>query len=171
MENIKVIKSDRRTASVEISRDLTVTVRVPRRFTRAQTEAFIARNSEWIAKHLELQRRRGETLRFPVDTDPAFLRAEAERTIPPLVAKYSALTGLKPKAVRYSSAKKRLGSCSPDGTVRFSYTLMLYPLDAVEYVVLHELAHLKERNHQRGFYALIERYMPDWRRRRAMLKG
>ncbi|MBR5769456.1 MAG: M48 family metallopeptidase, partial [Clostridia bacterium] len=70
-----------------------------------------------------------------------------------------------------SSAKKRLGSCAPDGTVRFSYTLMLYPLDAVEYVVLHELAHLKERNHRRGFYALVERYMPDWRERRAMLKG
>ena len=170
MENIKVIKSDRRTASVEISRDLTVTVRVPRRFSDAQTEAFIARNSAWIAKHLELQRRRGEALRFPVDTDPAFLRVEAERTLPPLVAKYSALTGLKPKAVKYGSAKKRLGSCSPDGTIRFSYTLMLYPLEAVEYVVLHQLAHLKERNHQRGFYALIERYMPDWRSRRALLK-
>lgn len=169
--DLKVIRSDRRTASVEISRDLTVTVRVPRRFSDERVRAFVERNAGWIEKHLQAQRERNARFRFPVDADPAFLRAEAERTIPPLVAKYSALTGLEPKAVRYSSAKKRLGSCSPDGTVRFSYTLMLYPLDAVEYVVLHELAHLKERNHQRGFYALIERYMPDWRRRRAMLKG
>lgn len=168
--NVKVIRSDRRTASVEISRDLTVTARVPRRFSDGQARAFVERSSGWIEKHLRAQRERNARLRFPVDTDPALLRAEAEKLLPPLLEKYIAMTGLKPKAVKVNSAKKRLGSCSPDGTIHFSYTLMLYPLEAVEYVVLHELAHLKERNHQRGFYALIERWMPDWRSRRALLK-
>ena len=168
--DVKVIRSDRRTASVEISRDLTVTVRVPRRFSDERVRAFVERNSGWIEKHLQAQRERNARLRFPVDADPALLRAEAEKELPPLLKKYIALTGLKPKAVKVNSAKKRLGSCSPDGTIHFSYTLMLYPPEAVEYVVLHELAHLKERNHQRGFYALIERYMPDWRARRALLK-
>ncbi len=167
---LRVIRSDRRTASVEISRDLTVTVRVPRGFTDKRVQAFIERNSGWIEKHLQARRERNAKLRFPVDTDPAFLRAEAERTLPPLLEKYAALTGLRPKAVKINSAKKRLGSCSADGTIHFSYTLMMYPLEAVEYVVLHELAHLKVRNHQRGFYALIERYMPDWRSRRDLLK-
>ena len=168
--DVKVIRSDRRTASVEISRDLTVTVRVPRRFSDERVQAFVERSSGWIEKHLQAQRERNARLRFPVDADPALLRAEAEKELPPLLEKYIALTGLKPKAVKVNSAKKRLGSCSPDGTIHFSYTLMLYPPEAVEYVVLHELAHLKERNHQRGFYALIERYMPDWRARRALLK-
>ena len=167
---VKVIRSGRRTASVEISRDLSVTVRVPRGFTDERVNAFVGRSSGWIEKHLQAQRQRNAKLRFPVDTDPALLRAEAEKVLPPLLDKYTALTGLCPKAVKINSAKKRLGSCSTDGTIRFSYTLMLYPLEAVEYVVLHELAHLKVRNHQRGFYALIERYMPDWRSRRALLK-
>lgn len=167
---LRVVRSDRRTASVEISRDLTVTVRVPRGFTEERVQAFVERNSCWIEKHLQAQRERNAKLRFPVDTDPALLRSEAEKVLPPMLEKYSAMTGLRPKAVKINSAQKRLGSCSADGTIHFSYTLMLYPLEAVEYVVLHELAHLKVRNHQRGFYALIERYMPDWRSRRAFLK-
>ena len=47
---------------------------------------------------------------------------------------------------------------------------MAYPPEAVEYVVLHELAHIKHHNHSRSFYALIGKYMPDYERRRKMLK-
>ena len=67
--DVKVIRSDRRTASVEISRDLTVTVRVPRRFSDERVQAFVERSSGWIEKHLQAQRERNARLRFPVDAD------------------------------------------------------------------------------------------------------
>ena len=74
------------------------------------------------------------------------------------------------KTVTITGAEKRFGSCSARNSICFSWRLMQYPDEAVDYVVVHELAHIQEKNHGRAFYALVGRYMPDWRERRALLK-
>ena len=73
--------------------------------------------------------------------------------------------------ITITSAKTRFGSCSSQGNISFSYRLMLYPIEAREYVVVHELAHLLEMNHSKRFYAIVERYMPDYKERRKKLKN
>ena len=73
--------------------------------------------------------------------------------------------------ISITSAKTRFGSCSSKGNIAFSYRLMLYPEAAVDYVVVHELAHRKEMNHSRAFYKLIEEILPDYKQRRKLLKG
>lgn len=168
---VKVIRSARKSASIEIDRDLSVTVRVPLGFSDGRVERFLRKNSEWISEHMECQRRRNAALALPIETPPAVLREKAAQVLPPLVEKYSDMTGLTPRGFHVNSAKKRLGSCSPDNSLNFSYNLMLYDESVIEYVVLHEIVHIKEHNHGRRFYALIESYMPDWRERVALIRG
>lgn len=77
---------------------------------------------------------------------------------------------LYPKSIKITSAKTRFGSCSGDNRLCFSYLLMLYPKEAVDYVIVHELAHIKEHNHSKRFYKLIEKYMPDYKEKIKLLK-
>ena len=72
--------------------------------------------------------------------------------------------------VKITGARKRWGSCSPKGTLNFSWRLILAPPPVVEYVVIHELVHLVERNHSRRFWRRVESLMPDYKTQRAWLK-
>lgn len=78
--------------------------------------------------------------------------------------------GLRPAGITITGARTRFGSCSSKRRISFSFRLMQYPPEAIDYVVVHELAHLRHMNHSAQFYALIEQYMPDYKVRRAMLK-
>lgn len=86
------------------------------------------------------------------------------------VGVFSAQFGLVAKQVKISSAKTRWGSCSADGTLNFSWRLILAPLDVVDYVVIHELAHLRVKNHSQQFWLLVEQWMPDYQERRKWLR-
>lgn len=73
-------------------------------------------------------------------------------------------------SVSVKSQKTRWGSCSRRGNLNFNWRLMLAPLPVLDYVVIHELCHLKEHNHGAGFWALVERACPDYREQRAWLR-
>lgn len=78
--------------------------------------------------------------------------------------------GVSPTGIKITSAKKRFGSCSGKNSLCFSFMLMQYPEEAVDYVVVHELAHIRHHNHSRDFYRFIEKYMPDYKEREKLLK-
>ncbi len=67
--------------------------------------------------------------------------------------------------------KSRWGSCTPGGRILLNLKLIQAPKDLIDYVVLHELCHLKEHNHSPAFYALLDRVLPDWKERRERLNG
>lgn len=69
-----------------------------------------------------------------------------------------------PRQYKISSAEKRLGSCSIDGIINLSYTLLMYPPEIIEYVIIHEIAHLKEHNHSKRFWNYVEEMMPDYKK-------
>lgn len=77
--------------------------------------------------------------------------------------------GLVPTGLKITAARKRYGSCSARNSLCFSCFLMACPEEAVDLVVVHELCHILEKNHGPGFYALLERYLPDWRERKKRL--
>ena len=83
---------------------------------------------------------------------------------------YARLMGVQPAGVRITGARTRFGSCSGSNRICFSWRLMDYPEAAVDYVVVHELAHIVHKNHGPQFWALVARYLPDWRARRALLR-
>lgn len=77
--------------------------------------------------------------------------------------------GAEPQYVGITSAKKRFGSCTAQNGINYSKYLILYPAEAVEYVVVHELAHTRHHNHSKEFYNLISRYMPDYKAKERLL--
>ena len=86
------------------------------------------------------------------------------------VTNFAAKMGLKPSAVRVSSARTRWGSCSAKNSLSFSWRLVMAEDDVIDYVVVHELAHIEQRNHGEGFWAVVAAEMPDYRQRRAALR-
>ena len=83
---------------------------------------------------------------------------------------FSGIMGLEPTGVKITSAKKRFGSCSAKNSICYSWRLMLYSKEAIDYVVVHELAHIAHKNHGPQFYALIEKYLPDYKEREKLLR-
>ena len=83
---------------------------------------------------------------------------------------YAAALGVQVKRLRLSSAQTRWGSASADGTVRLNWRLVHFGLASVDYVVVHELAHLREMNHSPAFWAVVRSVMPDYESRRGALK-
>jgi predicted metal-dependent hydrolase len=84
--------------------------------------------------------------------------------------KFSKNMELIPIAVKINSAKTRWGSCSGKNSINFSWRLILAPDDVIDYVVIHELAHIKEHNHSDRFWAIIAEVLPDFRQREEKLK-
>jgi hypothetical protein len=86
------------------------------------------------------------------------------------VYQYSRFLGLYPGRVRIGNAKSRWGSCSHNNYLTFTWRLIMAPGQVIDYVVIHELAHVKEKNHSKKFWDLLEKTIPDYRRRRLWLK-
>ncbi|MBQ4332352.1 MAG: M48 family metallopeptidase [Clostridia bacterium] len=167
-----LIRSDRRTLGLEITPDLTVVVRAPRRCRQPDIDRFVAAHGDWIDRHLEVQRRRqaARAARQVTPEQEAELRRRAVEIIPQRVAVYAARMGVTPTGVRITGAQKRFGSCSGKNSLCFSWRLMQYPMEAVDYVVVHELAHIRHHDHSPAFWGCVERTMPDYRRRQALLR-
>jgi len=99
-----------------------------------------------------------------------FLKREARRDIEPLVAKHTARVGRRAKAIRFKDTSSRWGSCTADGTLSFSWRIMMAPPTVIDYLVAHEVAHLREMNHGPKFWALCRELCPRTDEARAWLK-
>lgn len=99
-----------------------------------------------------------------------FLKREARRDIEPLVARHAATVGRKAKAIRFKDTSSRWGSCSSEGSLSFSWRIMMAPPAVIDYLVAHEVAHLEEMNHGPAFWALCRRLCPRTDEARAWLK-
>ena len=99
-----------------------------------------------------------------------FLKREAKAEIESLVERHTATVGRRAKAIRFKDTTSRWGSCSADGTLSFSWRIMMAPRPVINYLVAHEVAHLREMNHGPHFWTLCAELCPDTERCRAWLK-
>ncbi|HNB35029.1 MAG TPA: SprT family zinc-dependent metalloprotease [Anaerolineales bacterium] len=97
-------------------------------------------------------------------------KAQALKVLTERITHYASLHGFLPKQVKVNSAKTRWGSCTSTGTLNFTWRLVMAPLDVIDYVVLHELAHLRIKNHSPRFWKLVESLCPDFKRHRKWLR-
>ncbi|CAM5530790.1 putative metal-dependent hydrolase [Aquamicrobium terrae] len=99
-----------------------------------------------------------------------FLKREAKREIEALVATHTQAVGRRAKAIRFKDTTSRWGSCTSEGNLSFSWRIMMAPQPVINYLVAHEVAHLKEMNHGRDFWKLCKELCPDTERCKAWLK-
>lgn len=93
-----------------------------------------------------------------------FLRAEARRRLGALVVTKAALVGIKPKRLSLKDTHSRWGSCAPDKSLSLSWRLVMAPTFVQDYVVSHEIAHLRHMNHGPKFWALVDELTPHTKR-------
>jgi predicted metal-dependent hydrolase len=100
----------------------------------------------------------------------AWLKENALRIFTTVTAQKAAQMVVGYKKVEVSAMRSRWGCCTPDSTIRYSFRLLYCPKDVIEYVVVHELSHIRQHGHTKAFWQEVERYMPDWKPRRRWLK-
>lgn len=164
-----LIRSARRSMAIEIKAGGEVLVRVPNRVSDQAARAFVAAYRDKLLAGIERMKHVGQAP-LPDAQEAARLRKLAGDIMPAKVAHWCARLGVQAQRVSITSAQKRWGSCSSKGSICFSYLLMRCPMDFIDYVALHEVAHLKHRDHGRAFYALIEHHMPDYRQRQRLAR-
>ncbi|MEE0510634.1 MAG: SprT family zinc-dependent metalloprotease [Peptococcaceae bacterium] len=173
MQPVNIIYSQRRSISLELAADGSLTVRAPRDMSQQSVRRFVASKQAWIAKkraQLEAgQRAWGGDVLTPAEL--ALLKAQAQRDLPARVAQWAPRVGVQPQALHIRTQHTLWGSCSSTGRLSLNAFLMLAPDAVRDYVVVHELCHLKEMNHSARFWAEVEKVLPDYRTGRDWLKA
>ena len=163
--NVKIIKSKRKTMSLEVKSG-EVLVRAPMRATEREISAFIEKHTAWIEKHLAKEKSRREAIEKEkplTEEEKKELIEKAKETIPERVAYYAPIVGVTYGKITVRRQQTRWGSCSSKGNLSFNYLLMLAPPEVLDSVVVHELCHRKEMNHSKRFYDLVIKAFPDYR--------
>ena len=140
--------------------------------TDRDVERFVRQKRAWIDRMV------AKTLTSPMaqaaaasPEEVAQWRAVVEACVPALVEAWEPILGVKAGKLAYRNMRSRWGSCQPStGRICINVRLALYPPECLEYVVVHELCHLLVSGHGPEFRALLDRVMPDWRKRRAKLR-
>ena len=170
MYEYELIRSRRKTLALEITRDCRILVRAPLRTAKKQIDDFVSRHESWIAKHLENQQKKAAAAPPPpTEAEIQEWKRQAKDILPGKVAHWSQIMGLAPTGVKITTARKRYGSCSGKNSLCFSCFLMRKPEAAIDLVVVHELCHIREKNHGPRFYALLAQYLPDYKERQNLL--
>lgn len=169
MTEYEILRSNRRTISLEVRPDGRVLIRAPRAMPKKEIDAFAAKHADWLEGAKKRVRERSafqETTEERRDE----LTAAARDYLPKRTAHWAEIMGVSPAGVRITDAKTRFGSCSPKNRICYSFRLMAYPPEAVDYVIVHELAHILQKNHSPRFYAEVQKILPDWRERKKLLE-
>ncbi len=101
----------------------------------------------------------------------AWLKRNAKRIFTAVTEQKSKEMGLSYSSVTVTSARTRWGSCTGKNALRYTFRLLYCPREIIEYVVVHELAHIRHKNHSPLFWKEVESYLPDWKEKRKWLKG
>ncbi len=167
-----IIRSDRKTLSLQVYPDGRVIVRAPRRVSKEQIDAFLAQKQTWLESHLAKVRAAQEEQLPPFTAEE--IRTMADRALvllPPLAAKYAPIVGVTYGRITIRNQRSRWGSCSGKGNLNFNCLLALCPQSVTEYLVVHELCHRLQMNHLAAFWREVARVDPDYKEAEAWLKS
>ena len=207
----KLVRSKRKTLSLIVEPDGTLTVRAPLRMKEADIWGFIEAKKNWIKRKqaqalkdvpVPLRFVDGEKflylgqeipLRIIQDGQPALVmdgvfkltksaqpqaeayldkwyRKQARKVITERISHFARNHDFAVRKIRISSARTRWGSCSSKGTLSFTWRLVMAPMEIIDYVVVHELCHLKELNHSKSYWERVAAILPDYKIRRKWLR-
>lgn len=165
MQKYTVIRSMRKTISMRFNKEKELIVKAPIFVTGWMIENFVNKNAAWIEK----QKAKQEESILDVDKIDEY-KKEARAYIVPKVDEFALKFWFNYNKIRITSATTRWGSCSSKKNLNFSYRLILAPKEAVDYVIVHELCHLRQMNHSQKFWDEVEKIMPDYKVHEKWLK-
>lgn len=163
-------RSKRKTVSLEITRDATILVRAPLKMKRESIDAFVLKNIAWIEAHMKKREAKNERENVSEERE-AELRAMAKLIVPAKVEYFAEIMHVHPAGVKITGARTRFGSCSGKNSLCFSWRIMLYPEKCIDYVVIHELSHIKHHDHSKKFWDTVAKYMPDYKEAERIMKS
>ena len=164
----QIIRSSRKTIAIQIHPDGKILVRAPKRMRIEEIKRFVESKAGWIEKHLsncsvqEQQKLSDQELRA--------LREKARTLVTERVQYYTPLIGVTYNQIAIRAQHTRWGSCSSKGNLNFNCLLALVPTEVLDYIVVHELCHLKELNHSDRFWDEVGKILPDYKTRKKWLK-
>ena len=169
MVTYRLIRSSRRTVSVQVTSEGEVVVRAPRLYPKYKIEEFLRQKEPWIRAQ---QERLARSPRVPAlsEAEHKALVKEAKAWFTDRTAHFAPLVGVTYGSVTIRTQKTRWGSCTGKGDLNFNCLLMLAPEEIRDYVVVHELCHRLEMNHSPKFWAQVERVLPDYQKSREWLR-
>jgi len=167
-----VVRTDRRTLAIVVHPDSTVVVRAPRRARDAAVTRAVAGRADWITrKRAEMAARpRQAPLPAPDKDDLARARRTFEERLDACWAVFASPEEVRPR-IRVRAMRSRWGSLSPAGAMSLNAHLMHVPQHCIDYVIFHELCHLRVRSHGPDFYEHLARYVPRYKALRRELAG
>ena len=169
----ELIRSGRRTLSLEIRKDGGLRIRAPYRMPERDIRRFIRKNLNWLVTKMDQAKRHARSLQETIPFTEAELRelaGQARRELLPRAAVFAGRMGVTYGRIAIRHQKTRWGSCSSKGNLNFNCLLMLAPKEVQDYVLIHELAHRREMNHSPRFWALVEAQMPEYKEQRRWLR-
>lgn len=211
----KLVRSKRKTFSIEISRNAELIVRVPLKASDEYINNLLLEKGEWIKKHLTTMRSKVNVLndrtysngdkilflgiereivnnfngkyslklngnQFELSSNSIevskmlferWFKKVAKDTILSRAIHYSKITDLRFTDFHITSSKTRWGSCSARNSINFTWRLVMSPLEVIDYVVIHELAHIKQKDHSVNFWRLVSKYDPTYKEKVNWLKN
>ncbi len=185
---MKILHSSRRTLAIQINKDGEIIIRAPMRMKENTIREFVQAKQDWIEKHQQIiQESKQKTEQFPWTYLLFWERISWEIEQKELLKIYrkeldiyihsrvpELLHGKSlPKItwIKITSAKTRWGSCSGKNSLNFSLFLGSYPKKVIDSVIIHEIAHLREKNHGPQFWKLVYDWMPEYAKYHAALRG
>ncbi len=173
----RVIRSKRKSISIQIKENGDVEVRAPQYISDRQISQFVNSKQDWITEKRTKALERYQSLPQATPEEEAkiaFLekkfRKAAKDYIPYRVEHFHKLTGGHYTSITIRDQKSRWGSCSGRGTLSFNYRLMMAPPKILDYVVVHELCHLTHMNHSKDFWNMVDSILPDYKESKQWLK-
>jgi len=181
---IEITKTWRKSLSLSFDKKWTLQVKAPKFVSSSQIDSFIEKNTSWIEKHYQdiLERKKNKKYYLfgeEIDTEniydfslwevdqhkklERFYKSEAKKYLIPRCEYLAQKHGFSYKWTRITSASTRWGSCSSKKTINFSYRLIMAPRESIDYVIIHELCHLRQMNHSHKFWSEVENIMPEYK--------
>ena len=169
----KVVRSARKTLSLSMDGEGRLIVRAPYLCPTTTIERFVRDSSGWIEKQLKkaprIEQKAGEEGPLSKE-DIASLAKAMKKALPTKLAHYSRLLNVEYSRVSVRCQRTKWGSCSAKGGLNFNCLLMLAPEEVLDYVIVHELCHLKHMDHSKAFWAEVESADPNYKAHRKWLK-
>ena len=164
------IRSRRKTIAIQIDRNGQVILRTPYGITKRQAEKFLDEKKDWILKNIrQVENRKTDQVMISEEQRREGIE-RAKRIFPERTAYFALRMGVDYGRITIREQKTRWGSCSSKGNLNFNWKLILAPPEVLDYVVVHELCHLKEMNHSKAFWDEVGKVMPEYETYKLWLK-